>query len=156
VRLNCPSELPHTLGASKQLELSPFNQRRPIVEWCSSKGCQLSCASWSKLSNEKTGAKNWPKLKEISSELGTTKQQVLIAWALRKGYLCVPRTGTGTVAELLAIKENSVQMRNIALDDAQFVLVDSLDESLRSGYLGRTDGWDAADITGLDWDPTEF
>jgi hypothetical protein len=37
---------------------------------------------------------------------------------------------------------------------AQLAEIDAMEENLASGSLGRTDGWSAADITGMSWDPT--
>uniref|UniRef100_A0A7S4L0L1 NADP-dependent oxidoreductase domain-containing protein n=1 Tax=Guillardia theta TaxID=55529 RepID=A0A7S4L0L1_GUITH len=139
-----------------QIEVSPFNQRRQIVSWCEANGCAVMSSSWSRLSNKETGAKNWPKLKEIAKSKGITAAQTLIAWSLHRGLLCIPRSGTETEKEVIAIKENSPGgVAAIKLTDQELKQLDSLDEMLASGALGRTDGWSKEDVRGAAWDPTE-
>ena len=34
--------------------------------------------------------------------------------------------------------------------------LNQLEDRLASGRLGRADGWTAEDVTGVDWDPTNY
>ena len=83
--------------------------------------------------------------------------QVLVRWALQKGYISVPRSGTGSKVERKAIFENSyhgVEPFQLSLDDME--TLDGLDVNLKAGKLGRKDGWEDSDVKGVDWDPTLF
>ena len=147
-----------------QLEVSPFNRHRPELEWCASRRVVLECASWSKLS----GAYNWGSdsnfaaLRGMCAAHSATKAQVLVAWAVQSGLVALPRSGVGSVAEKLAIAQNSgrgVSGREATwaggpLTASEMAALDAMDERLPSGRLGRTDGWGAAEIAGPDWDPT--
>ena len=34
-------------------------------------------------------------------------------------------------------------------------ILDGLDVNYKAGKLGRRDGWNDADVTGVNWDPTD-
>lgn len=146
--------------AMNQLELSPFNQHADVVDWCNKNGVAVGCAAWSKLSGVDGPADEWAVLSDLAKIKGVTKAQLLVRWSLQKGYVCVPRSGSKSKVERLAIAENSYGGVNPI--DAQFVLsqedmkiLDGLDRGYKAGRLGRRDGWADDDVTGADWDPTE-
>eukprot|EP00804_Cyclotella_cryptica_P008640 CCRYP_007590-RA/>CCRYP_007590-RA protein AED:0.05 eAED:0.05 QI:143/1/1/1/1/1/2/1575/479 len=144
------------LPSVNQLELSPFNMHDPIVRFCQQNNVQLSCAAWSRLSSTDGPVKQWSKLGEVAKARGVTKAQVLVRWALQKGFACAPRSGTGSKLERIAIAENSYGgVVNFELSTEEMRLLDSLDINYKSGKLGRRDGWNDEDVTGVDWDPTE-
>lgn len=149
------------LPAINQLELSPFNRHEDVVEFCDGHGIAVGCAAWSKLSGVNGPAKEWEVLASLAKAKSVTKAQLLVRWALQKGYVCVPRSGSTSRAERAAIAENSYGGVNpgdgapFVLNQEDFNILDGLDISYKSGKLGRRDGWDNADVVSPDWDPTE-
>ena len=148
------------LPAINQIELSPFNPHKDIVDWCDKYGIAVSCSAWSKLSGVDGPAEGWDILSKLAQEKKLTKAQVLVRWSLQKGYICVPRSGSGSKVERVAIAENSYGGVNLAssslLTRDELKLLDDLDVSYRAGKLGRRDGWNDSDVTGPEWDPTDF
>lgn len=140
-----------------QAEISPFNQRRDLVKYASSINAKVVCSAWSKLSNKDSGAKGWGEFAEICGSRGMTKAQGLVLWSLSRGLISIPRSGVGSEVEIKAIKdENSPRgMRTKTFTAEDLNRIDALgSEMLATGKLGRTDGWDAKDVTGPDFDPT--
>jgi len=151
------------LPAINQLELSPFNPHGDVVRYCNDNGIAVGCAAWSKLSGVDGPAEGWAVLSDLAKARGVTKAQLLVRWALQKGYACVPRSGTGSKLERTAIAENSYGGVNPSAATTPFVLtgedmavLDGLDVGYKAGKLGRRDGWADADVSGPEWDPTEF
>jgi len=146
--------------AMNQLELSPFNQHADVVNWCNNNGVAVGCSAWSKLSGVDGPADEWAVLSDLAKTKGVTKAQLLVRWSLQKGYVCVPRSGSKSKVERLAIAENSYGGVNpvdtkFALSREDMKILDGLDRSYKAGRLGRRDGWADEDVTGTDWDPTE-
>lgn len=56
-----------------QLELSPFNQHKDVVQWATDHGSTMSCAAWSKLSSVDGPQDGWAVLAKIAKEKGVTK-----------------------------------------------------------------------------------
>eukprot|EP00532_Pseudo-nitzschia_australis_P000513 CAMPEP_0168193122 /NCGR_PEP_ID=MMETSP0139_2-20121125/18425_1 /TAXON_ID=44445 /ORGANISM="Pseudo-nitzschia australis, Strain 10249 10 AB" /LENGTH=495 /DNA_ID=CAMNT_0008116431 /DNA_START=50 /DNA_END=1537 /DNA_ORIENTATION=- len=170
------------LPVVNQLELSPFNTHSDVVDYCSKNGIAVSCAAWSKLSGANGPSEQWDVLSRIASKKGVTKAQVMVRWSLQKGYICVPRSGSGSKLERVAIAENSygggLLIRNgkipatmssgssngntdwnedsAVLTPEEMSILDDLNINYKAGKLGRTDGWFDADMTGSNWDPTEI
>lgn len=148
------------LPAVNQLELSPFNAHKEIVDWCSTYGVAVSCAAWSRLSSADGPAEGWEVVSKIAAAKGMTKAQVMVRWSLQKGYICVPRSAAKAKVEKIAIAENSYggvnQEASFVLTKEEMDTLDSLDVGYKAGKLGRIDGWDTSDIQGPDWDPTDF
>lgn len=157
-----------------QLELSPFNMHKDVVDWCDSNGVAVSCSAWSKLSGASGPSEQWDVLSQLASKKGMTKAQVLVRWSLQKGYICVPRSGSAYKIERVAIAENSYggavvikegkisgasnaeREQSAILTSEEMAILDGLDIKYKAGKLGRRDGWYDADVTGADWDPTEI
>ena len=138
-----------------QLELSPFNVHRDIVEWGNAHGATLGCAAWSKLSSVDGPREGWEKVGKIATAHSCTKQQILIRWAIQKGFVCTPRSSSKYKVERQAIRENSwTETQEIVLNDAEMILLDSLDEKIPAGRLRVLDGWSEMDILDDGWDPT--
>lgn len=148
------------LPAVNQLELSPFNQHQDVVEWCNKNGVAISCCAWSKLSSTADLTEGWDTLAKLSLQKGMTKAQVMVRWAIQKGYACVPRSASASKVERVAIAENSYGGVNskpsFVLTPEEMQILDRLDVSFPAGKLGRRDGWVDSDVTGTDWDPTNF
>lgn len=138
-----------------QLLLSPFNQHKDVVEWCRTHQTLVSCSAWSRLSSAQGPQEGWAVLAGIGKARGLTKAQVLVRWALQKGYLSVPRSGSKYKIEREAILENSYNgVKDTVLSDKEMDILAGLDENLPAGRLGVVDGWPAADILSETWDPT--
>ena len=138
-----------------QLQLSPFNQHKDVVEWASSKGCAVSSSAWSRLSSVDGPVEGWAVIASLAKKTSVTKAQVLVRWAIQKGYTCVPRSSANSKIERLAIAENSFKgCSTFSLSEEQMSLIDRLDLQLPAGQLGVTDGYEAEDIISRDWDPT--
>ena len=150
------------LPSINQLELSPFNTHPNILNWCKDNNIAVGCGAWSKLSSADGPQEQWAVLGEIASKKGMTKAQVLVRWSLQKGFVCVPRSAAGSKLERYAIAENSYgginrrEGQSCMLTDEELEIIDSLNVDLKAGKLGRRDGWDDADVMGIEWDPTDF
>jgi diketogulonate reductase-like aldo/keto reductase len=141
-----------------QLELSPFNTHRDVVDFCNQHGVAVCCSAWSKLSSQEGPTEQWDTLSRLAAAKGMTKAQLLVRWALQKGYLCVPRSAASSKVERLAICENSyggVARTSFIITEEEMNILDGLNVNYKAGKLKRVDGWDVNDITGPDWDPTE-
>lgn len=149
------------LPSMNQLELSPFNTHADIVQWCDNNNVALGCGAWSKLSSASGPQDQWAVIAEIGKKKGMTKAQVLVRWSLQKGYVCVPRSAAASKVERIAIGENSYGGVNIndgscVLTEEEMNIIDSLNVDIKCGKLGRRDGWTDEDVTGEDWEPTNF
>jgi len=148
------------LPAINQLELSPFNAHKDVVDWCTQNGVAISCSAWSRLSSADGPTQGWDELAKLAQQKGMTKAQVLIRWALQKGYVCSPRSSSASKVERIAIAENSYGGINLntqstfVLSPEEMQFLDSLDVSYAAGKLGRRDGWSDTDVAGPEWDPT--
>ncbi|KAL3772307.1 hypothetical protein ACHAW5_004912 [Stephanodiscus triporus] len=148
------------LPAINQLELSPFNTHRDVVRYCDMYGIAIGCSAWSGLSGVSGPAEGWAILSDLAKSRGMTKAQLLVRWSLQKGYVCVPRSGSLSRVERLAIAENSYGGVNPAamdfvLTDEDIKVLDGLDIGYKAGKLGRRDGWEDGDVVGPDWDPAD-
>ena len=148
------------LPSMNQLELSPFNQHSEIVEWCSKYGVAIGCSAWSKLSGADGPSEGWSVVSDIAQKKGMTKAQVLARWSIQSGYVCVPRSASASKIERSAIGENSyggINMQgSFKLTNEEMTALNKLNINYKAGKLGRRDGWNDSDVTGVDWDPTNF
>lgn len=162
------------LPAMNQLEISPFNPHSDIVTWCSANGVAIGVGAWSKLSSTAGLQEGWDVIGSIAKKKGLTKAQVLVRWSLQKGLVCVPRSAPSSKLERVAIAENSyggvnnnifntggggdssATAASMILTETELRILDGLDVGWKAGSLGRTDGWSASDVTGPDWDPTDY
>jgi len=160
-----------------QLEISPFNQHKEVVEFCQQHQIAIGCAAWSKLSGANGPQPQWEILSEIATKRNISKAQLLVKWSLQSGYVCVPRTSSDTIEKRLAIIENSYggtqliqqnedgkdtimnenkkDVSQVLLTTEEMNILNGLDISYKAGQLGRTDGWTEKDIVNSSWDPTE-
>lgn len=148
------------LPAVNQLELSPFNAHKDVVDWCDKYGIAVACGAWSRLSSADGPTEGWDVVSKIAQQKGMSKAQVLVRWSLQKGYICVPRSASSSKVERIAIAENSYggvnKNKAFVLSQEEMEILDRLDVSYKAGRLGRRDGWEDSDVTGPDWDPTDF
>jgi len=115
--------------AVNQIELSPFlcRSREDVVRRCADEGIGVEAYSpltkGRRLHDATVGA--------VAAEVGRTPAQVLIRWALQKGFVVLPRSSNPT-----RIAENAMVF-DFSLDDGQMGRLDALNE-------GFTTGWDPA------------
>mgnify|MGYP002012900576 CR=1 FL=1 len=102
-------------------------------------------------------------LAETGCAHAATKAQVLVRWAVQRGFAPLPRSTAADAAQRLAIAQNAAAgvedgdfWRGGPLSRAEMKALDALEDHLASGKLGRTDGWTADDVAGPGWDPTTY
>lgn len=107
-----------------QLELSPFLQRRELVEYCKSK--QIVLQAYSPLcKGEKLGD---PTVKQVASKHGLDPAQVLIKWSLQKGFVPLPKSVTP------ARQKSNLDVFGTPLAQQDMDLLDGLEEGLVTGW----------------------
>jgi 2,5-diketo-D-gluconate reductase A len=111
--------------AANQVQFSPFEFRRGLLQDCDRRGTVLE--AYSPLGTG--GHLDNPTVREIAERLGRTPAQVLIRWCLERGIPVIPKS---THRE--RIEENG-QVFDFRLSDEDTAALDSLD---------RTRGTDAA------------
>ncbi|NEO86575.1 MAG: aldo/keto reductase [Spirulina sp. SIO3F2] len=71
-----------------QIEISPFLQRRELVQYCDRQGIRIiaysSLVKGQKLDNSK--------LIMLANRFGCSSAQLLLAWAINRGFLVIPRS----------------------------------------------------------------
>jgi len=110
-----------------QVELTPFIQRKELVEFCEQHGIMMQ--AYSPLTRGKR--LNDPKQVEMAAKLGVTVPQLMIRWCIQKGFVVLPKS-----VQPERIKEN-FEVFNFSIPE------DAMQEM---------DGWDEYYVTG--WDPT--
>jgi len=113
--------------ATNQIEVHPWLTREELVAYCQSKGIVVT--AYSPLA--KARRMSDPKLLHIAAKYQRTAAQVLIAWSLQLGFVCIPKS----------TKEPRI-LENL---DAFFTM-DPAD-------LKTISSWNANMLTG--WDPTQ-
>ena len=109
-----------------QLELSPWLQRRALVEFCRER--RIAITAYSPLTRARRLGDAG--LAAIASRHGRTPAQVLVRWALEQGWVVIPKS-----VRRERIRENAA-VTDFALDEAA---------------LARMTGWEEGLVTG--WDP---
>ncbi len=112
--------------AVNQIELSPYNwhSRRDILTLCADHG--VAVEAYSPLTKGRKLAD--PPLVAIADAAGKSTAQVLIRWALQKGFIVLPKS---TRPERIAA---NADVFDFALTDEQMVRLDALDEGLVTGW----------------------
>ena len=100
-----------------QIELSPFCQRRELVNYCREKGITVIAHS----SLTKGNMFNNPTIQKICLKHKCKSAKVLIDWSLVKGFIVLPRTSSS-----IHLKENFDD--KIILDDQDMEQLDQIDE----------------------------
>ena len=104
-----------------QIELNPFLQQKPISSFCIKENIHLTCycplARGHRL--------NDPNLKKIATITGKTPAQIMLRWALQKGYSVIPKS-----TKPKRIIENA-NVFDFKLDESQMSALNELEEGLR-------------------------
>ena len=110
------------LPSVNQIELHPWLQQRKVVDYCKSLGiemmgfCPLArCSRFNKC----------PILEEISARVKKTQAQIILCWAMQKGFITIPKSSSPE-----RIKENA-DIFDIELSDSDMESLDNLEEGMR-------------------------
>lgn len=112
--------------AVNQIELSPYNaaSRRDVIDLCAEQG--IAVEAYSPLTKGRKLAD--PPLVAVAREHGRSAAQVLIRWALQKGFIVLPKS---TQPERIAA---NAEVFDFTLSPAQMRRLDALDENLVTGW----------------------
>eukprot|EP01013_Petalomonas_cantuscygni_P045375 TRINITY_DN9966_c0_g1_i1.p1 TRINITY_DN9966_c0_g1~~TRINITY_DN9966_c0_g1_i1.p1 ORF type:complete len:311 (+),score=29.46 TRINITY_DN9966_c0_g1_i1:53-985(+) len=101
-----------------QFEVTPFLQRRELVEFC--KRNRMAVMGYSPLSKGRPEAFRHPAVMGIASRLGLSAAQVLLRWAVAKEYITIPRSSdVGRITDNIAAASAPLPPAEVAaLDDA--------------------------------------
>ena len=75
--------LPHPLPALNQIELHPWCQQRPIVEYCQAHG--IAIEAYSPLARAQPEKWNDPVIQKLCKKHGKSEGQIVLRWGLQKG-----------------------------------------------------------------------
>ncbi|KAM0750824.1 2,5-diketo-D-gluconic acid reductase A [Meredithblackwellia eburnea MCA 4105] len=117
--------------AVNQIELHPWCQQKPIVEYCKKEGIAVE-AYCPIVRGKKFGD---PTLKSIADRIGKTEAQVLIRWSLQKGY--IPLVKSDTPSRIVS----NADVYGWELDAAALKELDALDQG-SSGAIS----WNPVDV----------
>ncbi len=118
---------PNDPPSVNQIEISPFFQRKEIVNACLKH--KIALEAYSPLG--KGAHTELPELKKIADKYGKSPSQLLIRWSLQTGHICLPKSTNPK-----RIKENS--------DIFDFVISEEDVRALDALETGA----------GVTWDPT--
>ncbi|KAH9915678.1 NADP-dependent oxidoreductase domain-containing protein [Fomitopsis serialis] len=113
-----------------QLEIHPFCQQRPIVEYC--KAHNITVEAYCPLVR---GRVDNPVVGKIASRLGKDPAQVLIRWSLQRGFIPLPMSSSPA-----RIKSNA-DVFNFSLPESDMAGLDALDQ----GGAGAI-SWNPVDV----------
>jgi diketogulonate reductase-like aldo/keto reductase len=110
------------IPAVNQFELHVFNTRQPLVDACRQHGIQVE--SYSPLARARK--LDHPRIAAIAARCHKTPAQILIRWALEKGYVVIPKS-----VHRERILENS-QVFDYSLTPEDIHILDGLNEDLHT------------------------
>ncbi|GLB45288.1 putative aldo keto reductase [Lyophyllum shimeji] len=99
-----------------QIELHPFCQQKPIVDYCKANG--IAIQAYCPLVR---GKFDNPVIQEISKEVNKTPAQVLIRWSIQRGFIPLPKS-----SDPARVKSNA-DIYDFELSDAAMAKLDALD-----------------------------
>ncbi len=110
------------IPAVNQFEISPFLTRQALVDFCRVQGIQVE--SYSPLAR----GKRWddPVIHNIARRCGKTPAQIMIRWALEKGFVVIPKsTHRERIIENASVFDFTLHMKDMQL-------LDGLNENART------------------------
>eukprot|EP00898_Chlorokybus_atmophyticus_P008948 jgi/Chlat1/9054/Chrsp94S08355 len=114
----------NVLPAVNQIEVSPYNTREELCAFCLKHNIQIE--AYSPLTQ---GLKlRDPKLVEIAKTYGRTTAQILIRWAMQRGYIVLPKS-----VKPARIRENA-DVYSFSISDEDMKRLNSFDEGLVVGW----------------------
>lgn len=116
-----------------QIELSPFLQRKELVQYCRDHNITLQAYSPLTKAQRITD----PRLIAIASSYNATPAQVLIQWCLQQSYITIPKSSNA---------------RRIQENGDVFNVFHASQVMLSQEHMEEMSTWEEALVTG--WDPT--
>lgn len=111
-----------TVPAVNQVEFSPFNYKKELLEFCQVKQIQLE--AYSPLTRGKR--LNHPVVEDVAKRLGKSIAQVMLRWAIQHGIVVLPKSQRQE-----RIIENS-QIFDIEIPEEDMRILDGLNENYRA------------------------
>ena len=105
--------------AVNQIQLSPFEHRRALLERCASLGVVVQ--AWSPLTHGRE--LTHPDVTEVARATGRTPAQVLLRWGIQREAVVIPKS-----TNPVHIAENA-RVFDFELDEAQMTRLDALDRT---------------------------
>jgi len=115
--------------AVNQIELHPFDQQKPIVEYCQAHGiiiqayCPIIRGDFSN-----------PVLQQVAKEHKKTPAQILIRWSIQRGFVPLPKS-----SDPVRVKSNA----------------DIYDFELSDTAMGKLNGLDCGTSGAVSWNPVD-
>lgn len=103
-----------------QIELHPWCQQRPIVDYCRKNGIVIE--AYTPLAQAKPGYLTNPVVVSIAEKHSKDSAQILIRWSLQTGHVVLPKSATES-----RIYSNA-NVYDFVLDDADMSRLNALDE----------------------------
>ncbi|KZT65963.1 Aldo/keto reductase [Daedalea quercina L-15889] len=121
----------YELPSVNQIELHPFCQQKPIVEYCTAHSIiiQAYCPIL-------RGNMDHPTIKELAQKHQRDPAQVLLRWSLQKGFVPLPKSATPE-----RIRSNTL-LYDFALDDEDMARLDALDKGKKGSISWNPVDWD--------------
>lgn len=120
----------HVPPAVNQVQFSPFEYRRALLERCERDG--IAIEAYSPLGTGRHLSS--PAIAKVAEQVGRTPAQVLIRWCLQRGTIVLPKS---THRERI---EQNAQVFDFELSDEQMASLDALDET-GAAKLAREQKW---------------
>ncbi|ORX37522.1 NADP-dependent oxidoreductase domain-containing protein [Kockovaella imperatae] len=114
------STLPGPVPAVNQIELHPWCQQRPIVEYC--KQHNIAVEAYSPLARADERKWNDPVVVELCKKHGKEPGQVVLRWGLQKGFIVIPKSVNPS-----RIRSNA-DIYDFELDTTDMEALDGLDQ----------------------------
>lgn len=119
--------------AVNQIELHPYLRQQPMLDYCRQHGILLTAYSPLGSGDRPRGLKKGdepvllqdPEIGRIAARHGILPGQVLLAWALQRGTIAIPKS-----VNPARLKQN-LQAANIRLDDSDMAAIAALDRGYR-------------------------
>ena len=110
--------------AVNQVELHPFLQQRPLVDFCRAHG--IAVEAYAPL--VKAQRMDHPVLRRIAAKHRVTPARVLVRWALQLGFVVIPKS-----VHAERIQENA-SVYGFGLDAEDLAAIEQIDEGFRTSW----------------------
>lgn len=117
--------------AVNQIELHPYLNQESLVQFCKNRG--LAVTAYSPLGSRGAPLLEEQTILELAKEQDVTPAQILIAWAINRGTIPIPKT-----ANKSRLNEN-LRSLDINLSEEQIEVINKLDQNKR--YVDPIDWW---------------
>ena len=115
-----------------QIEFHPWNQQKPIVEYCRKEG--IAVQAYSPLARgQRLGGD--PAISEVAKKHGKTPAQILLRWIIQQGVIAIPKSENPE-----RIRENAA-IYDFQLDNEDLSQIANLDAG-QHGNVGDWNPWE--------------